>query len=118
MSLCNQCGKRPKYKNRGKCYECAYAHQKALRMANGTYVQKYDPAKYAASDKEKHKARVAVRNAIRNGRLVKATECSECGSDQLIEAHHEDYSKPLDVVWLCSTCHGRKHSGAESESSH
>lgn len=114
--LCNSCGLRPKYKNRGKCYECAYEHQKQLRKANGTYVQPYDAEIYAASDKTKHKARVAVHNALRDGRLTKPEQCT-CGSTENIEAHHEDYSKPLEVTWECSKCHGRRHRGSESESS-
>ena len=33
-----------------------------------------------------------------------------CGqTHELIEAHHHDYSKPLDVEWLCPHCHARAH---------
>lgn len=54
-----------------------------------------------------------VRKAIRNGDLVRPYECSKCGASpkhssdgrSLIQAHHEDYSKPLDVEWLCAKCH-------------
>ena len=37
-------------------------------------------------------------------------DCAVCG-DTETEAHHEDYSKPLDVIWLCSSCHKQVHSG-------
>lgn len=32
-----------------------------------------------------------------------------CGTDKNVHGHHHDYSKPLDVEWLCSTCHGIEH---------
>jgi len=56
---------------------------------------------------ERYKARVAVNNAVRDGRLVKKP-CEGCGSEK-VQAHHEDYSKPLDVKWLCFVCHRRHH---------
>ena len=49
----------------------------------------------------------AVRNAILSGRLIREP-CSRCGADKT-QAHHEDYSKPLDVVWLCLKCHKQRH---------
>jgi hypothetical protein len=58
------------------------------------------------SNPEKRRAEVAVGNAIRDGRLTRQP-CEDCGSDERVEAHHDDYSKPLDVTWLCSTCHGK-----------
>lgn len=49
--------------------------------------------------------------ALRSGLLVKPTSCSVCGSDDYrgIVGHHEDYERPLDVVWLCIGCHNRVH---------
>lgn len=35
--------------------------------------------------------------------------CEDCGSTDRIEKHHEDYSRPLDVVFLCRTCHLARH---------
>lgn len=49
----------------------------------------------------------SVARAIRHGDLEKAP-CINCG-DPNTEGHHPDYSKPLEVVWLCSTCHKRRH---------
>jgi hypothetical protein len=37
-------------------------------------------------------------------RQVKRQPCERCGATPA-EAHHEDYSKPLDVQWLCNTHH-------------
>lgn len=51
-----------------------------------------------------------LRNAIRRGDVVKPNTCSKCGEKpSRIEGHHEDYSKPFDVVWLCPPCHRKLH---------
>lgn len=62
--------------------------------------------KYAESNPVKRRAQVAVCNAVRDGRLVRQP-CEICGSTA--QAHHDDYSKPLDVRWLCSTHHAEWH---------
>ena len=51
-----------------------------------------------------------VQNAKRRGELIIPGKCSRCGSPDRIEAHHHDYSKPLDVNWLCHKCHREEHS--------
>lgn len=56
----------------------------------------------------------AVRNAIRRGEL-KRGPCEICGAvhgegGALIDGHHDDYSKPLAVTWLCRSHHKQIHS--------
>jgi hypothetical protein len=55
----------------------------------------------------KYRARMAVGNALRSGLLVKG-ECEVCGSSK-VTAHHADYDKPLEVVWLCHQHHSDLH---------
>lgn len=58
------------------------------------------------ANKAKTAARHAVNNAIRDGRL-KRGRCEVCG--KRAEAHHVDYSKPLEVRWLCRRHHLNEH---------
>ncbi len=52
---------------------------------------------------EKYKARSMVRNAVGLGKLNKEP-CEVCGVVN-VEAHHDDYSKPLEVRWFCHQHH-------------
>jgi hypothetical protein len=61
-------------------------------------------------DPVKRQARRAVRMAIKNGTLVRGN-CSVCGVVD-VEAHHTDYSKPLEVQWLCKEHHLAEHGKA------
>lgn len=65
-------------------------------------------ATWRASHPEKRAAHQAVQTAVRNGTLVKHP-CEVCGSSTRIHAHHDDYSMPLSVVWLCHTHHMERH---------
>lgn len=47
--------------------------------------------------------------AVKSGRLIPAKFCSECGSTGRIHGHHDDYTKPLEVRWLCPLCHVAWH---------
>lgn len=53
----------------------------------------------------------AVSLAVKRGDLIRPDNCTICGCECKIEAHHEDYDRPLDVVWACSSCHKRIHAG-------
>jgi hypothetical protein len=58
-------------------------------------------------------AHMRVHSAIKSGALVRPAKCERClrdpgrGKDgrSLIQAHHHDYTKPLDVEWICARCH-------------
>jgi hypothetical protein len=53
-----------------------------------------------------------VRDAITRGDLPKVSTCTcEDCKVQAQDYHHEDYSKPLDVVPLCRKCHIKRHAG-------
>lgn len=68
-----------------------------------------DLQRYRQENPEKYRARSAVSNALRGGRLTKPDYCSSCGAKAVLHGHHDDYSRPLDVVWLCTLCHKARH---------
>lgn len=53
----------------------------------------------------KDRARTTLIKAVKSGKVQRPTCCSACGSGYRVQGHHPDYSKPLQVVWLCSDCH-------------
>lgn len=63
--------------------------------------------KYRRKHPEKYKAHIAVGNAIRAGKLTRKP-CEVCGAKK-VHAHHDDYSQPLAVRWLCSIHHKQVH---------
>lgn len=79
-------------------YQKTEAGKAALRRAHLRYIQN-NPVKRFATN--------AVSNAIRDGRLSRQP-CEVCAAPKA-QAHHDDYSKPLDVRWLCSTHHAEWH---------
>src|SRR5689334_21244794 len=59
------------------------------------------------SSQRKQRARRAVRYAVKTGRLTRGP-CEVCG-EPLVHGHHQDYSKPLAVQWLCGAHHRAAH---------
>lgn len=107
-----------------KCKECVKIDVRRHRQDNPEKVRGYDNERsklphrqarrtayirnYEQQNPEKKAAHVAVGNAVRSGKLEKRP-CTFCGTTDPVEAHHHDYSKPLDVTWLCKPCHRRFH---------
>jgi hypothetical protein len=56
-----------------------------------------------------YKAYKILHSELKKGNITKPIRCSECNRKHKITAHHEDYNKPLVVIWLCYECHGRRH---------
>jgi len=68
---------------------------------------------YRQTHAERHSARLAVRRAIESGVMVRLP-CEKCGAEPS-HGHHDDYSKPLDVRWLCPEHHREHHAKATGE---
>lgn len=116
----------------GECKECTKRRVK-VRSRENPAVRKYDreraklphrkakAAKYLKQWREEnpeaHAAHIAVRNALRSGAL-KRLPCMFCGAGEHVHAHHRDYSKPLDVKWLCAKCHHRLHAEFPETAAH
>jgi hypothetical protein len=61
---------------------------------------------------EKYRARYTLTNAVREGKIDKPSNCEDCREEfptRRIHGHHSDYSKPLEVEWLCAPCHATRH---------
>ena len=50
-----------------------------------------------------------VNMRIRRGRLARPDHCSQCGKPCKPDGHHDDYLKPAEVLWLCRSCHMKRH---------
>jgi hypothetical protein len=76
------------------------------RQANPEKVRETG-RRYREANPEKFKAHVATNSAIRDGKLI-PQPCEVCGEEK-VDAHHDDYSKPLEVRWLCHKHHKAHH---------
>lgn len=112
------------------CPECLKEKSETIRLSKGEdystqkgklyrWRLKNDPRYREMAERRKlyninrrHSLKVKVRsilnNAIKYGKLFRLP-CSICGNIKA-QAHHEDYSKPLDVIWFCSKHHAKRES--------
>lgn len=120
MKTCRECGT-PKpldqfYKHSmmadgylNKCMDCVRERVNRHRTKNIERIREYDRNRvWRVYDKNKVVVRRLVRDAIARGDL-KVQPCERCGDAIGVHAHHDDYSKPLDVIWLCPKHHGERH---------
>ena len=134
MKTCFKCGvEQPLsqfYKHKGmadghlnKCKSCAKRDVLVHRHQNIDAIRAYDRERAKNPDRvalsyqnavayrekypERYRANSLVAAALKTGRLVKQP-CAHCGAAE-VEAHHPDYSRPLDVVWLCPADHKAIH---------
>lgn len=75
-----------------------------------------NPDKYRKSyikSMKKHSLKTPARKIlaynIEMGRLIVPKICEHCSREKKLDGHHTDYSKPLEVTWLCKECHGYEH---------
>lgn len=82
------------------------AREKYSKTEIGKRVLLNAKKKWTENNLIKRAASHIVGNAVRDGKLIKQYVCSACGEDKKrIHGHHDDYSYPMTVRWLCSKCH-------------
>jgi hypothetical protein len=86
--------------------KAASERNKRYRAANYKKVRERERRQ---AQSEHSKVRRTFMNAIKEGKIIRPDTCEDCGANTFVEGHHFDYSKPLEVKWLCRTCHGKVH---------
>lgn len=121
---CTKCGVRERSKSSSRCYECERERNLARYESRKKYIAEWKRSRpervrrqnYEASIRSKEKypykvaARLLLNRAVARGEMERPEACSSCGAGGRIHGHHEDYKKPLEVVWLCRKCHCELHS--------
>ena len=108
LNKCKECAKNDVSNNRNQNLEKYRAYDRTRgkipeRIKANTEITRA----WRAEDKRRNVAHSSVARAIRSGELIRKP-CSRCGEAKSV-AHHEDYDKPLEVVWLCQPCHKQRH---------
>jgi len=112
-----------------KCKECTKNDASRHRALNLDQARDYDKARaslphrrelnrrvtreWRAAHPDRRSAQIAVGNAVRDGRLNPWPVCAVHSCNKKPEAHHPDYSSPLDVVWLCHAHHKQAHADSK-----
>lgn len=107
-----------------KCKTCKKSYQANHRVANIDQARAYDVERAKQPSRKRHSQEVtrrrreevpgytaahnAVARALKAGALVKQP-CERCGTTKQVQAHHDDYTKPLEVMWLCPVDHKVRH---------
>lgn len=81
----------------------AYEQERArrpARKADASHHQRVHRARHP----DRYKARALVNNAIAAGKLTRGA-CVRCGTTEHVQAHHRDYSRPFEIVWVCFKHH-------------
>ena len=89
-----------------RCKKCDVARREIYRKKHLKFYAEYRKI-YATRYPEKIVAQTKLNYQVRLGNITK-TLCEVC-AEKKVEGHHEDYSKPLVVNWLCKRCHVIRH---------
>jgi hypothetical protein len=89
-------------------------YRKRVSSPDGKKREFARTAEWQAKNAEKRQAHIILGNAIRAKKII-PQPCERCGFALGVHGHHEDYSKPLDVIWLCKPCHGKRHREINAE---
>ena len=80
-----------------------------LLTERGKAVSKNRAKNYRKNHPIRDRATYLVSYEIKCGRLIRPEVCSSCNAECKPHGHHDNYTKPLDVTWLCEPCHKKWH---------
>lgn len=107
---CKSCSKIFNQKMYDKNPEPYKERARKQRKSVRTEVRNLWAQRYRTKYREKDLARQKASKAIRKGKIQKPQTCERCGEQfSNLQAHHENYEKPLEIVWLCESCHKLLH---------
>lgn len=99
-------------KKDGRCEYCKYCKYEINKAYYSSAAGKLAVSGQTKRKWIRKKLEVSARNkvniALAEKKIFKGV-CSVCGTDQLIEAHHEDHAKPFEINWLCKRHHMEIH---------
>ena len=101
LSFCKECVKE-RVRNHAHTEHGRQNEKEWNKTEKGKAKYKRHTQRFRRLNPEKYKATGIANNALRSGKLIKKP-CEVCEREDA-EKHHDDYSKPLEVRWLC-----RKH---------
>ncbi|UOF77116.1 restriction endonuclease pacI-beta-alpha-metal hnh motif 1.97A [Caudoviricetes sp.] len=108
LNKCKECTKNDATTHRNKNLEKIRAYDRARgKIPERAKAAQEITAAWRKADTRRVAAHNAVTRAVRKGLLVRCP-CVRCGEQKSL-AHHEDYDKPLEVMWLCQPCHKQRH---------
>lgn len=94
-TTCSVCDKEVEESRKGQRY-CRSCHAANMRKNRPIHSKLKPQAKIKANSR-------SYANVYLNRGEIKKGVCTICGKGA--EMHHEDYSKPLEVIWYCRMCH-------------
>jgi hypothetical protein len=116
LRYCSRCEQeKPPWKQKHRwCGECRRDYNRQWLKENPERVaasraaekkRRKERGAYSKPDPVKARARSLLNRAVRRGDVIRPSACSRCGADGPVEGHHPDYDRPLEVVWVCVSCH-------------
>lgn len=134
MKACNECGEEKPLTEFHRNAKSKDGHLNSCKPCRKIYSDKYRKSESAKENrkrylsspegravvdkhnklwKERNKLKCRAHNLvnahIRRGKIAKGESCEVCGDSDRLHAHHDDYSKPTEIRWLCPQCHADWH---------
>lgn len=107
--------KKNKYKQ--KLSHEKYKRTKKYKNTRKKYLKSKEYKKYVMKSIKKHRDKIKVimkfNNTLIRTKIIKRQPCCVCGSTKNVHAHHDDYNKPFEVIWLCALHHIHLHNSKD-----